>query len=195
MDEPEPTKYPFTFGSARIASAPQPDFEQALLRLSIASFVLAYMAWYVARDGIISESERPFIFSVLAFFAFASATTVAVAMVPRGVKVWRIAAIVADTAAATYALIVCGESCAILVTAYLAITLGNGLHYGIRYLRIAQMICMIGFSVVLMVSPFWSLHFGLGLGFLATLIVIGALAERLKAPRYKAEDTITRTEA
>ena len=80
------------------------------------------------------------------------------------------------------------------MTAYLAITLGNGLHYGIRYLRIAQMICMIGFAVVLMISPFWSQHFGLGLGFLATLIVIGALAERLKAARQHAEDTITGTE-
>jgi hypothetical protein len=194
MSPQEPEKYPFTFGSARIASAPQPDFDQALLRLFIAAGVLAYMAWYVGRDGVISDSERPFLFSVLAFFAFASATAAAIVMLPRGVKVWRIAAILADCTAATYTLVVCGESGALLVTAYLAITLGNGLNYGVRYLRIAQLTSMVGFSIALMISPFWSRHVGFGLGFLTALVVFGVVAERLKTARQEPEDTVTGTE-
>jgi two-component system, sensor histidine kinase RpfC len=194
MNPEDPEKRPFASASARIAAAPQPDFDQTLLRLFIAAGVLAYMVWYVMRDGVLSENEKPFLFSVLAFFAFAVAMAAAVVMLPRGVKVWRVAAIVADSTAATYTLVVCGESGALLVTAYLAITLGNGLHYGVRYLRIAQMTCMIGFSLVLMISPFWSRHFGFGLGFLLALIIVGALAERLKASRQKPVDTITRTE-
>ena len=113
---------------------------------------------------------------------------------PRGVKVWRITAILADSAAATYKLVVCGESGALLVTAYLAITLGNGLHYGIRYLRIAELTSMIGFSIVLMISPFWLRHVGFGRGFLTALIVMGVFAERLKTARQKPEDTLAGTE-
>jgi two-component system sensor histidine kinase RpfC len=51
-----------------------------------------------------------------------------------------------------------------------------------------------GFSLVLVVSPFWSKHVGIGLGFLIALIVlpfyVGVLAERLKAERAKAEEAL-----
>ena len=38
---------------AVIAAAPRPELEQAALRVGIVGLILAYLLWYVLRDGIV----------------------------------------------------------------------------------------------------------------------------------------------
>src|SRR5438876_11901648 len=47
---------------AVIAAAPRPELEQAALRVGIVGLILAYLLWYVLRDGIVEPAE----FQVLA---------------------------------------------------------------------------------------------------------------------------------
>jgi two-component system sensor histidine kinase RpfC len=85
-----------------------------------------------------------------------------------------------------------GEAGAVILGVYLFITIGNGFRFGRTYLHLCQVMGLLGFSVVLAASPFWSQHIGIGLGFLIALIVlplyVGVLAERIKKERKRADD-------
>ena len=60
------------------------------------------------------------------------------------------------------------------------------------YLHISQVLSVIGFSFVMVVSPFWSQHKAVGLGFLITLVLIpfyvGVLVARINVARQRADD-------
>jgi two-component system sensor histidine kinase RpfC len=85
-----------------------------------------------------------------------------------------------------------GEGGAVLFGAYLFITFNNGFRYGRFYLLACQLMGLVGFSVVLAMSPFWSNHVTIGSGYLVALIVlplyVGVLAERISAARVRAEE-------
>ena len=86
------------------------------------------------------------------------------------------------------------EGGAVVLAAYLFITFGNGFRYERFYLHACQLMGVAGFSLVLVVSPFWSKHVGIGFGFLIALIIVpfyvGVLAERISAARVKAEEAL-----
>ena len=73
---------------------------------------------------------------------------------------------------ASYALIVMGEAGAFILCLYLFVTLGNGFRYGRKYLYVSQAFSMLGFGAVLVLSPFWSQHIGIGIGFMFALFVV-----------------------
>ena len=168
------------------------ELEQAIIRVGISAAVLAYVAWYVGRDGVVTRGEAQALVATFAFFAFAVAITVRILQAPDISKARRILGIVVDNAVASYGLFVLGEGGAVILFAYLFVTLGNGFRYGRLYLHISQFLSVTGFAVVVLVAPFWSQHTGIGLGFLITLIIVpiyvGALAERINMARQRAED-------
>jgi two-component system sensor histidine kinase RpfC len=99
-----------------------------------------------------------------------------------------------DNGLITYCLIRMGEGGAVVLFVYLFITFGNGFRYGRFYLHACQLMGLVGFSVVLAVSPFWSNHVAIGAGYLVGLIVspfyVGVLAERIDRERVKAEEAL-----
>jgi two-component system, sensor histidine kinase RpfC len=199
MSPQEPDKYPFTFGSARIARAPRPDLEQTPLRLLIAAMVLAYAAWHLTHNGIVTNDGQSALYVLLAFFAFSAAAVTATLFTPGSIKAWRVAGIVVDNAITTYGVIALGEGGAVLLGVYSFITLGNGFRYGRRYMILSQILSVSGFAFALVVSPFWSHHPGVGVGILMVLLVlplyVGALAERLKAAVQQAQEAQRAKEA
>ena len=177
---------------AMIAGAPRVEFEHAILRVVISALVLMYVAWHVRRDGIFTGDEAQALIAAFAFFAFASAITVLTLQAQSISKARRVLGIVVDNAVATYVLVVLGEDGAVILAAYLFVTLGNGFRYGRFYLRTSQILSVVGFSLVMLVSPFWSQHPAVGFGFLLTLTTIpsyvGVLLERINVARQRAED-------
>ena len=167
------------------------ELEQAIIRVGISAAVLAYVAWYVGRGWMTGGGIQALLVA-FAFFAFAGAIAVRVLQAPRIAKARRILGIVVDNAVASYCLFALGEGAGVILFAYLFVTLGNGFRYGRLYLHISQSLSVAGFALVMLVSPFWSQHTGIGLGFLITLIIVpiyvGALAERINVARQRAED-------
>ena len=170
----------------------RPEFEQATLRVLISAVVLAYVAWYVKRDGIVTSDEGQALLVAFGFFAFACAITLRILQAPRSSKTRRIIGIVVDNAVASYCLFVLGEGGGVILFAYLFVTLGNGFRYGRLYLHISQVLSVTGFSSVMFVSPFWSQHKAIGVGFLITLVIVpiyvGALYSRISVARRRADE-------
>jgi len=72
------------------------------------------------------------------------------------------------------------------------ICLGYGLRYGAKFLRLAQVVTVVGFLVVLALSPFWRTHLQIGFGLLVTMFYLPPLAslvlERARRARSEAEE-------
>src|SRR2546429_9753601 len=177
---------------AMTAAPPRVEFQQALLRVFISALVLAYVIWYVGRAGAITDDKVEALFAAAAFFAFAVAITVRILQAPGISKSRRVLGIVVDNVVASYGLIVLGEGGAVILGTYLLVTVGNGLRYGRYYLTISHFLSVTGFSLVMLVSPYWSQHNAMGLGVLLTLLVIpfyvGHLAKGIDEVRQRAED-------
>ncbi len=179
---------------AVIAAAPRQELEAATLRVLIAGIILAYLSWYVLRDGTISPEESEILDVTSGFFAFSVLLTLGILAAPRVSAPRRFLGMAVDNAVITYCLIRMGEGGAVALFVYLFITFGNGFRYGRFYLHACQLMGLVGFSVVLAVSPFWSHHVTIGLGYLIALIVlpfyVGVLAERIDRERVKAEEAL-----
>ena len=179
----------------KIAVASRPELEQASLRVLIAAVILAYLLWYVLRDRSVGPEEYEPLALAGGFLVFSGLLTLWILAAPH-VSVPRLfLGMVVDNAITTYVVIQMGEGGgAVAFSVYLFITFGNGFRFGRLYLHACQLMGLAGFSLVLVVSPFWSKHVEIGLGFLIALIVlpfyVGALAERIKAERAKAEEAL-----
>ncbi|MFM9972295.1 MAG: ATP-binding protein, partial [Burkholderiales bacterium] len=92
---------------------------------------------------------------------------------------------------ATYFLVAADFHAMPLFLVYFWITLGNGFRYGAPYLLASLAFSMIGFSLVLSISPFWQSRLTVGLGLLFGLAVLSlyslTLVRRMWAAVTKAE--------
>ena len=74
------------------------------------------------------------------------------------------------------------------------VAFGNAFRFGRLYLRISHVTALLGFSLVLYFSEFWSQHILIGVGlFIALLILplyVGLLIERLNQARLNAEQAL-----
>jgi two-component system sensor histidine kinase RpfC len=177
---------------ARTAGAPRLEFEQAILRVVISAAVLAYVVWYVLRDGVATGDEAQALIAAFAFFVFAGAITFRIVQSPGTSKARRILCIVVDNTVASYGIFVLGEGGAVIFGTYLFITLGNGFRFGRFYLHLSQVLSVTGFAFVMGVSPFWSQHELIGLGFLIALVIVpfyvGILYSRISVALARADE-------
>lgn len=175
-----------------LRAAPRPELEQAVLRLLVSALIVAYMAWYRSQPlpATILDSTV-FAFGTI-FFGTAALIAVRVVLAPGISVARRLLGMIADNAATTYTMLLLGEGGAVIIGVYLFVALGNGFRFGRRYLHYSQVMALVGFATVLVVSPFWSQHTAIGLGFLLTLGVVplyaGVLAERINDARKRADD-------
>src|SRR6266446_2924231 len=177
-----------------IAAAPRPELEQAVLRVGIVGIILAFLFWYVLRDGRIESAEYQVLTVTSVFLAFGVLLTLRILAAPHVSVPRRFIGMIADNVVATYFLSQMGEGGAVIIFVYLFITFGNGFRFGRFYLHACQLMGLIGFSVVFVVSPFWSHHVTIGLGYLIALILlpfyVGILAERIDRELVKAEEAL-----
>ena len=175
-----------------LSAARGPELEQAALRVVIGGAVLAYLAWYVLRNGEVPRDEAAVLAVAIGFFAFSVVLTLRILEAPDVSVARRFLGMIADNAVTTFCLIHMGEGGAFVLGVYLFITFGNGFRFGLLYLRACQLLGIAGFALVLIVSPFWSKHWAIGSGFLIALIVlpfyVGFLTERIKRERKRADE-------
>jgi two-component system, sensor histidine kinase RpfC len=174
---------------AVIAAAPREEFKQAKLRVIIVAAILAYLLWY---DGMVEPAEYGVLAVTIGFLIFSVFLTLLILASPHESPPRRFIGMIGDNAVATYFLSQMGEGGAVIIGVYLFITFGNGFRYGKFYLRVCQLMALAGFSVVFGVSPFWSKHVWIWLGFFIALIVlpfyVDMFRNRLAEARQRADE-------
>ena len=175
-----------------LSTAPRPELEQALLRVAIPAAVMIYVALDEFIGDPLTATEYRALWFAIAFFLFAVILAGFVLNATAGSAPRRIFGIFVDNAANTAFMLLSGEAGAFVFGVYLFVTFGNGFRYGSMYLRISQALSIIGFLIVLYVSPFWSKHIPVGIGILLALLVlpfyVGVLAERITEARKRADE-------
>jgi two-component system sensor histidine kinase RpfC len=175
-----------------IALAPRAELEQAGVRLVIGAMVLVVLI-LVGQPRPSAELSH-MVWFLAGFVAIAAAITLWMLARPQKAPPRRVLGIIADNGATTYFMLQTGEYGTIVFAIYLFVAFGNGFRYGRRYLLISHATALLGFIIVLSNSDFWSRHIAIGLGLLISLVVlpsyVGALAERLKADRLRAEQEL-----
>jgi two-component system sensor histidine kinase RpfC len=177
---------------ATIMAAPRQELEQAGLRVGIVAAILGYLLWHVMDDGTIAASEFEVLAVTILFLLFGVALVWQILSNPETSVRRRLLGMFGDNAVASYFLFQMGEPGAVILGVYLFITMGNGFRFGRSYLYVCQIMGLVGFSIVLWVSPFWSQHLRIGVGFLIALGIVpyyvGMFAERIKKERKRADD-------
>lgn len=175
-----------------LSAARGPELEQSLIRVGIGGVFLAYLAWYVLRNSEVPREEADVLPVAIGFFVFSVALTLRILEAPDVSVARRFLGMIADNVVTTFCLIRMAEGGAVVLGVYLFITFGNGFRFGRFYLHACQLMGLAGFSLVYVVSPFWSRHFWIWLGLFIALMVlpfyVGVLRDRLDKARKRADE-------
>jgi two-component system, sensor histidine kinase RpfC len=167
------------------------EFQQTRLRLGVAGTIAAYATVHAALSG---SSDGNTLLFAWAYFVGAILISLSTLAWPGPSISRRIVGILIDVSAATWALWLMGEAGVMLVGIYLFIILGNGIRYGRKYLRITQVLSIIGFASVMSFAPWWHEHLLIGAGFLLSLLIIpfyfSVLVSRVVDAKVAAERTL-----
>src|SRR5450432_234994 len=181
---------------ALVAAAPRPELEQSLLRLAVPFLAALWLFGDLFITGDLDPGEWQGLYVAFGFFSFALALTIHILATgdvnTRVTIARRFLGIVADNAVNTYFMLVVGERGALVICVYLFVTFGNGFRFGRLYLHVSQVLSLVGFGVVMELSPFWSLHRWVGYGFVVAMVVlplyVSKLAERIKEAKTRADE-------
>ncbi|MGH7222601.1 MAG: ATP-binding protein, partial [Gemmataceae bacterium] len=103
----------------------------------------------------------------------------------------RYAALVWDIGFVAYEMHVGDDLTAILYPVFLWVIFGNGFRFGIAYLRVAMLLSMASFALVVATTPFWyqlpDLSAGLMVGLLILPLYAGILIRKLSTAKEQAE--------
>jgi two-component system, sensor histidine kinase RpfC len=156
----------------RLARRADSEHEQALVRLAIAVIVAGYFFTHAINDGNISQSELPTLFLSVFILLYSVGLIAWIIINPNISVVRRLLGILADMSATTYYLYLSEQLGAPLFGVFLWVTFGNGFRYGTKYLYIATILSVAGFSLVLFISEYWAQHRTMGVGLLISLVVL-----------------------
>jgi two-component system, sensor histidine kinase RpfC len=178
----------------RVTLAPRLELEQAGLRLGIGVVLLVVLVLRLVGQSKPSAELSQMVWLLAGFVAIAVAITLWTLAGPQVSPTRRILGIVADNAAITWFMLLMGESGVLVVGIYMLVAFGNAFRFGRLYLRISHFAALLGFSLVLYFSEFWSRHVLIGLGLFNALLIlplyVGVLIQRLNQARLNAEQAL-----
>ncbi|MGA9423292.1 MAG: ATP-binding protein [Rhodanobacteraceae bacterium] len=166
---------------ANLASRPDSEHEQAIVRIAIVGLFLIYLLGVASASGMNGLLPRVLLYlSVEALIGIG--LFVEILRRPGVSHARRWIGMIADYAAMFAIMRLGGEEVAPLYVVYLWVTIGNGLRYGPRYLRAAVVIAAISFFGVMATTEFWQRNPSLSWGLLVGLVAIPTyLSSLLKA--------------
>ena len=168
------------------------ELEQAVLRVALVSLVYVYVVWSVFGDGSLHQDERQFLSVGAGFVILGVAILVRVMTTDKTSFPRRVLGMLADNGATTYCLIQMDEGGAFVLGVYLFVAFGNGFRFGRAHLHASQALSIVGFGAVLILSPFWSHHLVVGMGFMTALIIlpfyVAVLAQRITEAKKRADE-------
>jgi len=160
------------------------DASAAVVRMFLAMAVLIYLLIKFRIDRFLPDEHKFIILLSLFYFGYAFFQWLSNILWPGPNYIRRSISILADAGIVTCALIISGETSAPFFGGYLWVTIANGFRYGRHYLVVTNIVCVLGFVLVLLVSPYWKQQPVLGVGLLLWLILlpgyVAALLKRLE---------------
>lgn len=180
-------KEPTMLATLRNASpAPAQELEQAVLRVLMVAAASAYLLFAVGRDpglGAFLSLTAGMIW--LGALVLLLVTTLS----PRTSPPRHLFSILYDVTAICVGMNIAGPYGAPLYPLLLGVALGNGLRFGSIYLYVATSLGAIGFSLVVLSSPFWRNQVPLSIGLMMGLVFV-PLYVALRMQRRDADDTL-----
>ncbi len=168
---------------ARLAGRPDSEHAQDLVRIAITALFISYLGWrYLHLDSGIDTLPITWLILVGELLV-AIGLLVAILRRPGVSHVRRWIGMLTDYSAMGAIMCMEGEPAAPLYAVYLWVTIGNGMRYGSRYLRIATALATSSFLLVILISPYWRsnpyLSWGLLLGLGAVPLYFDSLLNAL----------------
>ncbi len=167
------------------------EHEQALLRVAFALGILIYLLLIFNLDKSSTPQKAGLVFSGI-FFVYAALLERVISFSRKPSERRQLRSMVADLSALTVGMLMTKETGALFYGIYLWVIVGNGIRYGTGALIRAQILGVIGFTVVILLSDYWSNHAVLAMGLLLTMILIPLytlkLLERLNLAITHAEE-------
>ena len=154
-----------------------PELEQSILRVSIVSIMVIYLAGLQFAEP--TPAHALALYSGACFLMFSFAIFAWVVAGPEDVRVRKIVGIVHDVGGLTCVMYFFGAATAPFYIAYLWVIFGNGFRFGIHYLTLAAGMSSLGFGLVIAFNAYWAEHTALGVGLLIGLIVLPAYVATL----------------
>ncbi len=167
------------------------EHEQALLRVVFALVIFIYLL--VASDlDKTSPTQKTVLIVSGVFLVYAMLLERVISLNQKPSKTRQSLAMVADLSTLTFGMLMTKEIGALFYGIYLWVIVGNGIRYGTGALIKAQILSMIGFSLVILMNDYWLAHSILAVGLLLTMVLIPLytlkLLERLNQAITHAEE-------
>jgi two-component system sensor histidine kinase RpfC len=147
------------------------EHEQALLRVFFALVIFVYLLLAIDAANNSLTQQVVLVFSGC-FLVFSILLTGAIYFSDHASAKRQLLAMVADIGAISFGMLMANETGSLFYGIFLWVIVGNGLRYGAHALIRAQMLGIIGFTLVIMFSDYWTEHRTLAIGLLLTLFLI-----------------------
>lgn len=185
----------FTRLRLRLASRPDSEHGQAIVRLGLLGVVLSYLLWSNFA-GYRPPAYEAVLLMVLAGFVVGTALLAGILARPGSSHVRRMIGMVSDYGLMAAAMSIMGAPLAWVYVIIMWVTVGNGLRYGNRYLILAMCMAVGAFSLPLLLHPYWHANLSLGVGLLVGLVAIPLyLSGLLRALTRATRDAMRANEA
>ena len=165
--------------------------EQALIRIAVGVIAVLYLFWSEASAVRLGNTLTIGGLAVV-FLTAALALLVYLLLHPVPSPLRRYLGILLDLSMTSVALAHTGPEGAPLLCVYLWVIVGNGFRFGPRYMAVATLVSIAGFSAVIGASDYWQNHPYISASYLLVLVVIplymGALLAKLRVAMRKAFD-------
>ena len=159
-------------------SSKESERQQASVRLLFAVFlcIFAYGMHFGSRFG---DAAIYFTYVASLFLVFSIALLVFTSRYSSYKLLSRKMGITLDISFITTSLVIGGPLTAFIYGGYLWVSIANGLRFGVRYLRVAQLASLVSFSLVLMFSHYWHENMVLGIGLWLWLLLLPVYVSKL----------------
>ncbi len=172
----------------------EPEFEQSVLRVSIVSIMVIYLALRQFDDP--TPTHALSLEASLAFLVLSMGIFSWVVLGPELSRVRKIVGILHDVGGLTGFLYAFDAATAPFYIAFLWVIFGNGFRYGLPYLTLAAVLSTLGFGVVVAFNDYWAEHTALGVGLLIGLVVLPAyVATLIKRLNHATEQAVEANKA
>ena len=167
----------------RLRARPDTEHEQVLVRVAVGFALGLYLLPEILERRAAGE---PHILVWMAFLSLSAALFVWIVASPGVSTLRRTLAAALDAATTTWCMVHFDAAAAPMILIYLWSTIGMGFRYGPRQLTISLVLCVAGFAYVLAMGEFWRERPGMGLGFMAGLIVLCLYVRKLVRQLFEA---------
>ncbi len=174
----------------RLAARTDSEHGQALVRIALVSIVFVYFFtdFFASR---VDETALRFA-RLLALVSISCSVAIFAAIVwrPRKSITRRFVGMIHDVTAISLSMYYGGGAGAAVGVIYLWITVGNGFRYGVHYLYACATLCIAGFGIVYLSSPYWQQQGLLSLNILLAMLVVPPYVGSLLRSLHAAKDAL-----